>query len=534
MTDARTGGVSLVDALEAVDPSSIAIDFFEATLSYGELDRLTRSVAHGLTARGVSPGDRVGVLFQNDPEYLVALFAAWRAGATVVPLSPMLRPREIATVLSDAGVRVVICLKSLAAAVTASGAPLDLLVTTSERWAVSALTGPSTPSPRPDISGAVLLEDLAQGSDRAPLVSPAMDDIAVLNYTSGTTGPPKGAMVSHRHLATAGTLWRGMFDIGRDDVVLGLSPLFHISGMVGHIAAAVGAGAPLVLMHRFDPRTVLDACLRTGATTTAGPITAYVALLRAGASHRELGTLTKAASGGAAVPASVAARFTDATGVRIHQGYGLTESTGIVAGTPIGVQAPVDGDSGALAVGKAVSGTEIRIVDEDGRPVASGARGEIVVRGPQVIRGYWNRPDETAHAIRDGWLHTGDIGILDDHGWLFVVDRLKDLIVASGFKVWPGEVEEALHRHPDVAEVAVVGEPDDYRGETVVAHVSLTPGASVTEVGLAAHCRAELAAYKCPTRFVVHDELPKSATGKILRRLVRDPAPETKPAPSDA
>jgi len=196
-------------------------------------------------------------------------------------------------------------------------------------------------------------------------------------------------------------------------------------------------------------------------------------------------------------------RFEEATGVRIYQGYGLTESTGIAAGTPIGARAPVDPASGVLAAGRAVAGTDVRVVGEDGLPVPSGARGE------------------TGHAIRDGWLHTGDIGVLDDQGWLYVVDRLKDLIVASGFTVWPGEVEEVLLRHPEVAEVAVVGEADDDRGETVVAHVAMNPRASATEADLLAHCRVELAAYKCPTRLVIHDELPKSASGKVLRRLLR-------------
>jgi len=243
MTGQTGDSVLLTDSLAGADPRSTAIDYFGTAISYGELDKLSTAVAHGLAAHGVAPGDRVGLLFQNDPQLIVSMFAAWRAGAVVVPLNPMLRPREIATVLSDSGARALISLESSAAIALASGASLDLVVTTSELEFAGAASGPFAASARADVPGATPLAALAGYGGAAPPSSPVPDALTVLAYTSGTTGPPKGAMLSHHHLATAGRLWRETFGIGKDDVILALSPLFHVSGLVGHIAAAAGAGA---------------------------------------------------------------------------------------------------------------------------------------------------------------------------------------------------------------------------------------------------------------------------------------------------
>jgi long-chain acyl-CoA synthetase len=285
------------------------------------------------------------------------------------------------------------------------------------------------------------------------------------------------------------------------------------------------AGIPLVLFYRFDPAEALRIIEHRKATFTVASITAFIALLdHADIRRRDLRSLTKAYSGGAPVSAATVERFREATGLYIHNIYGLTETTSPSHATPLGTEAPVDAESGALAVGLPVCNTLCRIVDPELRQeLPPGELGELNTRGPQVVPGYWHKPEESAHALRDGWLYTGDVGRMDENGWFYVVDRTKDMIIASGFKVWPREVEDVLYQHPAVREAAVVGVPDAYRGETVKAFVSLRSGAesSVAPDDLIAFCRARMAAYKYPRSVEIVDEVPKTLTGKVLRRELR-------------
>jgi long-chain acyl-CoA synthetase len=284
-------------------------------------------------------------------------------------------------------------------------------------------------------------------------------------------------------------------------------------------------GASLVLSCRFDAEAALELIERHGVTFTTGAITAFIAMMNAG-SERDTSTLRTIVSGGAPIPPATVEAFEKRFGVYIHNIYGLTETTSPSHCVPIGTRAPVDPASGALSVGVPVYGTVVRVVDEQGDDLPAGEVGELVTSGPQVVPGYWGKPEESERAIPVGRLHTGDVGFMDADGWFFVVDRKKDQINAAGFKVWPREVEDVLYEHPAVREAAVVGVPDDYRGETVKAFVSLRSGESADADDLIAFCRERMAAYKYPRLVEFVDELPKTASGKVLRRVLRDHSPE--------
>jgi long-chain acyl-CoA synthetase len=346
--------------------------------------------------------------------------------------------------------------------------------------------------------------------------------VAILTYTSGTTGPPKGAMNTHRNVVFDSCIFRDWLHVTDEDVVLGIAPLFHITGLIAGIGLALSAPLPLVLAYRFDPAETLRLIETHRATISVAAITAYLALLRdESVGSRDISSLTKAYSGGGPIPPAVVEEFERRTGVVIRSAYGLTETTSATHLTPLSGRAPTDAATGALAVGIPVFNTWMRILDDEGSPVAVGEVGEVAIAGPQVVPGYWDKPKETAHAIRGGELRTGDVGKVDAEGWLYIVDRKKDMIVASGYKVWPREVEDVIYEHPAVHEAAVVGAPDEYRGETVRAFVSLKPGTEADPAELIAFCRERLAAYKCPRSVDILDELPKTVSGKILRRELR-------------
>jgi long-chain acyl-CoA synthetase len=436
----------------------------------------------------------------------------------------------------------------------AAGTAIEAIITVSELAWLESMPPALAASRRLACPGAIDLEDLcaAPAEPRPAPVEP--DAPALLAYTSGTTGTPKGAIVTHRAVVHNGEAMRAWGDLGAGDVSVAMAPLFHITGLVCHLSASRASATPLLLMHRFEPGEFLRLVEHWRGTYVIGPLTAFIALLdHPDLERRDLSSLTKVASGGAPVYPAIVERWERLTGTYIHNTYGLTETAAPSHLVPRGERAPVDPESGALSIGRSIADTESRIVvieksDEDAgggpgeargtvpappeRDAAPGELGEIVTRGPAVTPGYWGRPEETAHALRDGWLHTGDVGRRDADGWFFTVDRIKDMIVAGGFKVWPRDVEDALFTHPAVGEAAVVGAPDPYRGETVVAHVVLRPGATARPKELIAHCRERLAVYKAP--HVVHlvDALPKTASGKVLRRELREAGPTTDPAPS--
>ncbi|MBK1787630.1 class I adenylate-forming enzyme family protein [Prauserella cavernicola] len=523
--------VSMFRATVARDPGGDAIRYFGRHLTFAELNELSDAFAAGLAADGFRPGDRVALYVQNIPQFVIAQLGTWKAGGIAVSVNPMYKRRELAGLLRDSGATVLVCLESLyrdVAAAVLPGTDVRRVLTTSElelrvRDEPRVFAGVE----RVACQGTTdLLRFLARHRGQAaPSVTPRPDDVALLTYTSGTTGPPKGAMTTHRNVVFNATTYRDWAGLGPDDVVLGVAPLFHITGLVACIAVTLLTGAPLVLMYRLDPDLTLETVEAEGATFTVGSVTVFIALTTAAAAGPgKLASLTKIFSGGAPIPPGTVQRFESVFGHYIHNIYGLTETTSPSHAVPLGTRAPVDPVSGALSVGVPVPGTSVRIVGEDGRDLPVGELGEIVTAGPQVSPGYWNKPDETARALRDGALRTGDVGHMDAEGWFYVVDRMKDQINAGGYKVWPREVEDVLYEHPAVREAAVVGVPDEYRGETVKAVVSLRPGAGVTPDELTEFTRERLAAYKYPRAVEIVDELPKTASGKILRRQLRPPA----------
>jgi long-chain acyl-CoA synthetase len=311
-----------------------------------------------------------------------------------------------------------------------------------------------------------------------------------------------------------------------EDSVLGVAPLFHITGLVGHVALALLVPCPLVLAHRFHPEVVMDAIREHRPTFTVGSITVFISLSGVeGVTAEDFSSLRTIYSGGAPIAPAITDQFEARTGRYIHNIYGLTETNSPSHAVPLGQKAPVDPNSGALSVGVPIYNTVVRILDEDGKELPIGEVGEIATSGPQVVPGYWNKPEATAESLPGGELRTGDVGFMDEQGWFYLVDRKKDMINAAGYKVWPREVEDVLYGHPAVREAAVVGVPDPYRGETVKAFVSLKPGTSATPEEIVAFAKERMAAYKYPRSVEVVDELPKTTTGKILRRELRDNAP---------
>ncbi|MFF6826879.1 AMP-binding protein [Streptomyces longwoodensis] len=520
---------SLVHALRraaAEAPERPFLAYFDGRLTYREVDRLSDSVAGHLAARGLRRGDRVAVLLQNSPHFVLALLGAWKAGATVVPVNPMYKSAEVAHVLRDGEVAALVCAdrawESYLRA-TAADSPVRIVLTACEldfqtRDDARVLTFARLPQ----ADDADDLAAVARAGHPAPEGRPAPDDIALISYTSGTSGTPKGATNTHRNIMVNAERQRTGLRLPEAPVYYALAPLFHITGMVCQLGACLNSAGTLVLTYRFEPGVVLDAFAEHHPHYTVGPSTAFMALAAHPAVTREhFASFVNISSGGAPLPPALVEKFRAGFGPYIRNGYGLTECTAPCASVPPHREAPVDPVSGTLAVGVPGPDTVVRIVDDTGAEVPFGEQGEIVVRGPQVVPGYWRRPDATAETFPDGELRTGDIGFMDEQGWLYVVDRKKDMINASGFKVWPREVEDVLYTHPAVREAAVVGVPDGYRGETVKAYISLRPGVGADPDELAVYCKERLAAYKYPRQVEILPDLPKTASGKILRRELR-------------
>ncbi|MFJ4857922.1 class I adenylate-forming enzyme family protein [Streptomyces sp. NPDC088730] len=511
-------------------PDHPALAYFDGRLSYRETDELSDSVAGHLAARGLERGDRVAIMLQNSPHFVLALLGVWKAGATVVPLNPMYKSGEVGHVLKDAEVSALICsdrawesyLRDTAAAAPAvrialTACELDFQTTGDDR----VLDFERLPAAEDaDDLAAVARQGLAAPAGRELTAT----DVALISYTSGTSGTPKGAMNAHGNIMVNVERQRTGHPIAEGSAYFALAPLFHITGMVCQLAVCLAHAGTLVLAYRFHPGVVLDAFAEHRPAYTVGPSTAFMALAATpGVTPEHFSSFRVISSGGAPLPPALVEKFRAGFGPYIRNGYGLTECTAPCASVPPEREAPVDPVSGTLSVGVPGPDTVVRIIDENGADVPFGEQGEIAVRGPQVVSGYWRLPEATAAAFPDGELRTGDIGFMDREGWLYVVDRKKDMINASGFKVWPREVEDVLYTHPAVREAAVVGVPDAYRGETVRAYVSLRPGSSVEPGELGAYCKERLAAYKYPREVEVLAELPKTASGKILRRELRSP-----------
>jgi long-chain acyl-CoA synthetase len=518
---------SLADAWDdrvARRPDSVLVRYFDGSLTTAQVEDASDALAAALQDRGVGKGHRVGIYLQSVPHYVVILLALWKLGAIGVPLNPMYRGAELRRLVDDCRPVGLLLSHGDAAdtAVTLAGSSVAWMVGVNDRDFQSRsderVGWEARSSDLPDL--AALLAEQAGRRPQRPAIDPG--DVALICYTSGTTGPAKGAMNSNGNVLHSAANFGSWVRIEPDDVVLGIAPLFHISGVILNAAAAVFNDATLVLVGRYQPDVVLDAFAEHGVTFTIGSITAFNALMaleHATADHFKSVKLLY--SGGAPIPPATVEKFEQRFGHYIHNVWGMTETTAGGIAVPPGQRARIHDASGTLSVGVPTPGAVIRVVDADGNPVPPETAGELEFTAPQVISGYWEKPDISAATLPGGRLRTGDVALVDGDGWIYLIDRLKDQINTSGYKVWPREVEDAFYEHPAVFEAAVVGEPDDYRGETVVAYVSLKPGASATPEELTAFVRDRLAAYKSPRCVHVVEDLPKTATGKIRRQEVR-------------
>ena len=466
-------------------------------LDYATLNSEIDRIAAGLQELGVARGDRVALGMHNVPQFAVGYFGILRAGGVVVPLNAMLTKAETARVLSDSGAVAALTWGTFAASVEAAAAEVESVRTVVGEGEWTKFSGgKSSPAP----------------------VEVTADDLAVLAYTSGTTGEPKGAMLTHGNLRS--NLRQQMAipnaHVTEDDVVFLALPLFHIFGLNVSLGLLVMNGATGLLVDRFEPVATLRLIQEHKVTVVLGAPTMYVAWVNTpGADQYDLSSVRLAISGAAPLSTETLDSFHELFGVHVYEGYGLTETAPTLTSNRMG-GAPRSG-----SIGLPLPEVELRLVDEDGNDVELGDPGEIVVRGPNVFKGYWNRPEETERAFRDGWFRTGDVAVKDEEGYLYIVDRKRDLIIVSGFNVFPSEVENALVENPKIAEAAVVGEPHPYTGEAVKAYVVLEDGASATAAELIADVQTRLARFKCPNSVEIVDKLPHLITGKVLRRALR-------------
>jgi long-chain acyl-CoA synthetase len=485
------------DQRAAQDPGGESLADDRVDLDNAAFAGAVRALAVELSDRGVTAGDVVGVMLPNRAELVLTLFASWRLGATVTPVNPALTVDEAAYQLQDAGAKLLIA------------------------------------DPATDLPGGVPLLDVADVAalsavdpPAAPPVRAEADDLALLIYTSGTTGRPKGVMLDHANLTAMTGMAIEHFRMDEQDHSLLILPLFHVNGIVASVASPLRAGGHVTIMGRFSPETFWDEVERTRPTYFSGVPTIYAMLTALPADvAADTSSLRFVVCGAAPMPAELIGRFEDRFGVPLVEGYGLSE------GTTASTINPLDGPRKPGTVGPALPGQEIAVIDAAGRQLTPGERGEVILRGANLMRGYLNKPQETAETLIDGWLRTGDVGYLDEDGYLVLVDRVKDMIIRGGENIYPKEIESVLYRHPAVLEAAVVGRPDLVFGEQVAAFVALRPGEQADADELIAHCRSALASYKVPRELTVLPTLPKNAVGKITKpplraRLAEDPRPE--------
>jgi long-chain acyl-CoA synthetase len=493
---------TILQASSSENPDDVAIVLDERKISYGELDRAARGVATSLRERGVEPGDKVAILVPNVPEFTIAYFGILYAGATVVPINVLAAAPEVAYFLEDSAAKLLF-VHPLFEAPGREGA---------EQQGVPVVVAGSVDGSPSEI------DTLAAAEPQAAVHPTAPDDTAVILYTSGTTGKPKGAELTHSNLFVNCVVVVPKLVPGasRDHVALATLPLFHSFGQTCVQNATIAIGGTVTLLPRFDAESAFDIIERDKVTLFAGVPTMYFALLHHESDRaRDVSSLEYCLTGGAPMPVEVMGAFEDKFGVKIQEGFGLSETS------PIASFGVVDKPRKAGSIGYPVWGVEMCIVDDEDNPLPDGERGEICIRGHNIMKGYLGRPDATKEALKGGWFHSGDIGYRDEDGCYWIVDRKKDMILRGGFNVYPREVEEVLYAHESVVEAAVVGVPHERHGEEVKAVVALTPGSTASTDAIIAFCKERLAAYKYPRIVEIIDELPKGPTGKILKRELR-------------
>jgi long-chain acyl-CoA synthetase len=513
-----------LDRSVRLTPDRTAVVCGPTRLTYAQLDFMARQIAGGLRARGIGPGCRVVLSCPNVPYFPAAYFGILKAGATVVPLNVLLKPAEIAYHLRDAEASAYLCFEGTPELPMAAMGKAAVDEVGTHHFVVM----PRDPKQPPAIDGATMLDAFVTGHGGATHTEPTRaDDTAVILYTSGTTGQPKGAELTHLNVVTNATTSSDILvvpcrtSVDAPVVSLVTLPLFHSFGQVCQLVSGVHSGSTLVLLPRFDPAVVVQAMLAERVNLWCGVPTMYWALMdllrrdasvdvAAIAQHMRL-----CVSGGAPMPVVLLEEVGQRLGVRILEGYGLSETS------PVATFNHLERPSKPGTVGLPVLGVEVACVSDGDEPVAAGERGEVVIRGPNIMKGYFRKPEATAEVLRGGWFHTGDIGVIDADGYLAIVDRKKDMILRGGFNVYPRELEELLLTHPAVGQCAIVGVPDERLGEDIKAFVVCKPGQSTTEDAIVAWCRERVAVYKAPKYVEFKDALPMSATGKVLKRVLR-------------
>ncbi|TWT24301.1 fatty acid--CoA ligase family protein [Planomicrobium sp. CPCC 101110] len=511
--------VERVHNIAVQNSNKTAYHFMGKDTSYGEFEAATAKFSNALQSLGVKKGDHVAFLLGNTPHFFISLYATMRIGATAVPINPIYTPDEIAYILKNSDAEIVVAVDALLPLIEKAHESLPavssyVICETDPSAAEKVAQLPESAKGKVH-SFADLLASASADHKTAPV---AEGDNAVILYTSGTTGKPKGAMLTH------GNLYSNARDIGEylqmsaDDRIIATLPVFHVFALTVVVNAPLLQGATVILLPRFHPKDVFDAIKEHKATVFAGVPTMYNFMNQLpGTETSDFESIRIAVSGGAAMPVALLHSFEEKFNVKISEGYGLSEAS------PVTCFNPIDRERKVGSIGTSIVNVENKVVNELGDEVPVGEVGELIVRGPNVMKGYYKMPEETNAAIRDGWLYTGDLARVDEDGYFYIVDRKKDLVIVGGYNVYPREVEEVLFAHPGVLEAAVVGLPDAAFGETVHAYVVLKDS-SVTIEDLQIYCKKHLAKYKVPTHFEVLEELPKNTTGKILRRSLREQA----------
>lgn len=531
---------SILEEASRTYGKKVALDFLGRTLTYEEVWDKALRFAQGLKELGIRPGDRVAIMLPNTPQFVIAFYGTLAAGAVGVNVNPLYTPRELRHQLLDADARALVILDQLwpRYAEIKDEVPVEKVVTTGIReylpFPLSLLyplkaRREGTWVNLPPYEKRVAFQELLKRRRATPYPAKG-DDLALLQYTGGTTGLSKGAMLTHRNLL-ANVLQLEAWDPTSGElkgrgVMLGALPFFHVYGMTVAMNFGLHSGHKVVLLPRPEIKAIVEAIEKHGVTHFPGVPTLYVAFNRfPGIEKRSVKSILICLSGAAPLPVEVAKEFERITGARLIEGYGLSEAS------PVTHSNPVQGEIRKGSIGLPLPSVEAKVVDEEGREVPIGEVGELIVKGPNVMRGYWNRPEETQKALRNGWLYTGDMARMDPDGYFYIVDRKKDMIIAGGYNIYPREVEEVLYGHPAVQEAAVIGVPDPYRGETVAAFIVLKDEyrGKVTQDEIEKFCRENLAAYKVPRIIEFRESLPKSSVGKILRRELKDEVAKKRP-----
>ena len=512
-------------------PQMVATEFMGARLNYQQLAEQVNRFAASLSGLGIKPGDRIAIMLPNCPQIIIAYYAALSLGAVVVMTNPMYVEREMAYQFADAGVRVLVGLDHFMPRIDKvwKETPVEHLIIPSIRDYLPFQLNLLYPlkarkqklNLRVPYGGSVhsFKRFVENGAGNPPRAEVDMDEVALLQYTGGTTGIAKGAMLTHRNLMANVIKLMVWCPLKRgQERILCVAPFFHVLGMTVLMNLSICWGASMILLPRFEINNLLKTTVKTKPTIAVLVPTIFTAMVNyPDISRLDISSINYCFSGSAPLPIEIMNHFEEMTGGIIFEAYGLTEAS------PVTHANPIQGKRKPGSVGIALSSTDARIMDlESGtRELPVGEPGELVVKGPQVMKGYWNMEEETAETLRDGWLYTGDIAYMDEEGYVFIVDRKKDMIIAGGYNVYPREIDEVLYEHPKIADAVSLGVPDAYRGESVKVFVVVKPGETLTEKEVIAYCKERLAAYKVPRLVEFRQELPKSMVGKVLRKELR-------------